>query len=613
MKNPMSKFSKLFSVGLIATALAGCGSSDNFVATNPGGSNPTSSFVVTEPATLRAEEDVIDTIELQAFDAHGNLLEFDQVLAQAEPGAPDHERTRVLRPFSNEMHFPALPANTDTVEVDYLRNGGYTLFRANEKVSPGQTRLHDPSEQPVNASSSKWELSKDSAGAFSLTLTKSVAGKVTSEPDFKIKGVCYSPTPINVRGDGLPNVGDFFFDNVTNSNGGVDFYNWFGLWGDKPMGDGFVARNDLAKIRGLKANTVRVYSMLSRQQGNDPNVFPEPTAEYHHRHKAFLDACWNGGVNPLYVIVGIPLPPDNVYYNLRDTTPAKVRFYDHVLRETIADLKDHPAVLGFTTQNELNDGLDAYPGTGGQMPADRPDLGTTTERSDYYWGKIKEHSDYAKTTAPDKLNGAAFHNFREIAQYASNHPQSGGTYLERATNLDFVGINVYDTVDYKAQYDNGWGAVQGDGRKALIFTELGFPATTRDNPDVPTGIREDVSTWQKTADLVKLMLPQAYQNGVSLGACYFEFSDEWWKQGGDEYPGGVRAVDRWAGGPVASGFPNGYWDEEGFGLFSIARYPGLKNSDPVLNEANNGPDRRVDRLTERTPITKVVRDTFNSL
>ena len=370
--------------------------------------------------------------------------------------------------------------------------------------------------------------------------------------------------------------------------------------------------------------------MLSRQQNDrftNPQLpeFPDPETQEHRTHKQFLDACWNNGDDPLYVIVGIPVPAELLYKDLENSgTAAKRAFYDFVLRETIADLKDHPAVLGFTLQNEINDGKDAFPsGPNSQMSADHPETGVQNEASDFYWGKVKEHSDYSKTTAPDKLNGIVFHDFREVAQYASNFPTQGGTYLERAANLDFVGVNTYQTQNYNDQYQKGWGAVQGAGRKPLLFAELGFPATTRNDDGDPATIKETPQSRQNTATFVDRMLPKAYENDVSIGACYFEFSDEWWKQVNDSRQvqiGNdlitVRNSDRWYGGNRDDGFPNKYWDEEGFGLYSIARYSGRQNSDPVMVNVGGfdiGPDRRFDRLTERKEITSVVRRIFGSL
>lgn len=613
----MAKLSrtKLFiAAAFLGLNLIGCGSSGDTGAVFTGSSN--TNFVVTEPATISRDGEVVDSVELEAFDAQGNRLQIGSILGQQTDYDP------VIVPFSNTMHFPPLPEGTTSVEIDYLRNGGYTLYRANVPAAAGGGVANNPSEQPVDESLSRWELQDDGNGGFSLKVTPTIAGVEGEQSDFIIKGICYSPCPINVLGDGAPNIGDFFFDDIINPNNGqVDFFSWFGLWGKGDLGDGFFAREDINRMRDLNANTVRTYSMLSRQQ-NDPSVnpnlpeFPDPSGQYHHQHKKFLDLCWNNGDDPLYVIVGIPAPADLLYLNLQNNTPAKIEFYDFVLRETIEDLANHPAVLGFTIQNEINDGADAFPGNSGQMVADNVATGIQNERSDFYWGKVKEHSDYAKTTAPDKLVGMVVHDFREIAQYGSNFPTPEDSYLARASNLDFAGINTYQTANYNDQFEKGWGAITGPARKAVLFSELGFPATTREGND-PRTIHDTPQSRQNTANLVAKMLPQAFSNPVSIGACYFEFSDEWWKQventkqvvinGMNKT---VRATDEWYGGNSASGFPNGYWDEEGFGLFSIARYPGLQNSDPVVSQG--GPNREFDRLTERTEITSVVKDVFQS-
>jgi hypothetical protein len=615
----LTRLKFLFAGGLLCAGLGGCGSSESFVATSATNTGNLAGFRVTEPASIERNGDIVDAVELEALDADGNPLPFPGILAQGSSEPVKH----LVVPFSQSMDFPPLPPGTESVELDYLRNRGLTLHRATENVLPGQTLLENPTERPADVSSTRWTLKTSESGDFTLDLVKTVAGVGTTESDFLIKGICYSPTPINVLGDGAPNIGDFFFDPVVNPvNGNTDFFNWYGLWGAGSLGDGFVAREDLNKIRDLGANSIRTYSLLSRQQnqkGQGVPEFPDPETQYHHQHKQFLDQCWNNGKNPIYVIVGIPLPADVLYLNLQGNTD-KIRFYDFVLRETIADLKDHPAVLGFTTQNELNDGADAYPnGSGGQMTADQTNTGAVNDRSNFYWGKIKEHSDYAKTTAPDKLNGICVHDFRELAQYGAAFPTSGPSYLEQASNLDFVGVNTYQTVNYDSQFQTGWGSVTGPARKALLFSELGFPATTRDISGDPKTIKETPESRQATANLVGRMLPQAYSNGVSIGACYFEFSDEWWKQVDDtKVQGGevVRAVDRWAGGASNPGFPNGWADEEAFGLFSVARFPGRANSDPVLVEVNGvpiGPDRRLDRLIERTELTDVIKEVFNSL
>ena len=629
---------KVFVIGgLLSASLAGCGgSSDSYVFTQDSPGQGPVFTVHSEELVLTRDRDIVDAIELEAFDADGKQLLFatastasQTVLGQTSLEDADDPDSPV-RPYSQQVSFPPLPSGTASIEVDYLRNGGYPLYRATAKVEPDQASISNLKRSSVEAPKTTWSVAQKENGQFRVQLLKQQPDRADSQSDFVIKGVCYSPTPINVLGDGAPNIGDFFFDSSVNTSGVTTFFNWYGLWGFGSLGDSYYAREDLKKIRNLKANTIRVYSMLSRQQNERDNPsglpeFPDPLVQDHRTHKQFLDACWNNGDDPLYVIVGIPIPAELVYQSLQlPGTAAKREFYDHVLRETVADLKDHPAVLGFTLQNELNNGVEAFPnGHGGQMTADQPLTGVQNAASDFYWGKIKEHSDYAKATAPDKLNGVVFHDFREVAQYASSFPTSGGTYLERAENLDFVGVNTYQTVNYNDQYVNGWGGIQGPGRKPVLFAELGFPATTREESGDPATIKETPESRANTAAAVRRMLPQAYSNEVSIGACYFEFSDEWWKQInntkqvviGDKTET-VRATDQWYGGNRDDGFPNKYWDEEGFGLYSIARFPGLKNSDPVMVRVGNndiGPDRRLDRLTERTEITKVVREIFGSL
>ncbi|MFA7480955.1 MAG: hypothetical protein WC314_10655 [Vulcanimicrobiota bacterium] len=632
MKKTTRNNRKIFALGglaLMTAAVIGCSSDSNeFV--HSGGTPPPAVFRVIEPGPISNEKGSVDTLEMKAFDAGGNLV--------AGP-------TEVL--FSTTTDFPPLPTTAARVELDYLRNGGYPLFRANLDVADsGQGFLgqssndgvvvngvaDDPDEKPVSGPTTAWSINNDGAGTFRLVQTHTDAtGKETTQPDFRIKGVCYSPSPINVVGDGAPNIGDFFIDNVTRpgDKSQVDFYNWFALWGtrkylytfeDQPL----YSRGDLDKIRGLGANSLRVYSFLSRHQG-DPAVpnsvqYPDPETSYHHTHTQFLDECYNNGKDPLYVMVGIPTPSDLWYLSLKDKTPAKMKLYLKNLQEVVQDVGDHPAVIGFCLVNEINEAQHAYPG----MQADKPETAQVNENSDYYWGRMKAYSDQTKTTAPDKLVGAAFHDFREIAQYVSEVPTTGSTYLEQLTNLDFAGVNTYHRGDYPDVFTRGWLAIPPEKRKPLIWTELGFSATTRpDISDPLTGFGDTAESRQRTADALKQQLPKAHANEGVLGMYYFEYCDEWWKQGEDSYTAPnpfdpnntiqVRRADRWYGGPPDGGFPNGTHDQEGFGLFSVKRYGNLANNATVLNAANNGPDGRVDIHTERTEITSVLKDFWKTL
>jgi hypothetical protein len=632
MKKPgwLKKICLFGAATFLTTAMIGCDSNSDTVNTQgPQGAV----FRVIEPGPIVDARGSVDTLEMEAFDAAGNRV--------AGP-------TEAF--FSDITDFPPLPASASRVELDYLRNGGYPLFQANLRVEgSGQTLnqseddgvvidgvADDPDQQPVSGPKSVWSIDNDGAGNFHLQLAHTdKKGVLTNDPDFRIKGICYSPSPINVVGDGAPNIGDFFIDNVTRPGNPdlVDFFNWYSLWGPRNYlytfeGENLYSRGDLNKMRDLGANSLRVYSFLSRHQG-DPNnpsepQYPDPDTQYHHSHTQFLDECYNNGNNPLYVMVGIPTPSDIWYRSLQNQTPAKVELYLKNLEEVVQDVGDHPAVIGFCLVNEINDGNNAYPSATGQMPADQPGLAVTNADSDYYWGRMKAYSDQTKTTAPDKLVGAAFHDFRQIAQYISAVPDPGPTYIEQLTNLDFAGVNTYQTGLYADVFEKGWLAIPPDKRKPLIWTELGFSATTRPDIDDPiTGFGDTPESRQKTADVLETQFPNAHANNGVLGMYYFEYCDEWWKQAEDSFIApnpydpantiSVRRADRWYGGPLDGGFPNGTHDQEGFGLYSVERYGNLANDATVINAAGNGPDGRVDIHIERTEITSVLTSFWETL
>ena len=634
MRKPL-KFKRIFALGgiaLLITAAVGCGSNSTNSTTSTSGSQ--AAFRVIEPEPVFNAKGTVDTLEMEAFDSNGT-----RVAGPTE------------MPFSTITNFPALPASATRVELDYLRNGGFPLFRANLSVADNgvvrsQTSndgvvengvANNPSEKALLDPTTAWTVNNDGAGNFRLNLTLTdETGQVTTQPDFRIKGICYSPSPINVVGDGAPNIGDFFIDNVTHTgNDGrevVDFFNWFALWGSRTFlytfeGTNLYSRGDLDKMRKLGANSIRVYSFLSRHQGNPANrsepQYPTDFANtYHHQHKDFLDQCYNNGKDPIYVMVGIPTPADIWYRSLFNSNSDKVKLYLKNLEEVVQDVGAHPAVIGFCLVNEINDGQNAYPGQNGVMPADQPDQAVTNADSEFYWGRMKAYSDQTKTNAPDKLVGAAFHDFREIAQYISAVPSPGPTYIEQLTNLDFAGVNTYQQGEYRDVFQRGWLAIPPDKRKPLIWTELGFSATTRPNiNDTETGFGDTAESRQKTADVLKVQFPNAHANEGVLGMYYFEYCDEWWKQTEDSFTAPnpydpnntiqVRRADHWVGGPLDGGFPNGTHDQEGFGLFSVKRYGNLPNNANVVN--STGPDGRVDIHTERTEITDVLKDFWKTL
>jgi len=218
----------------------------------------------------------------------------------------------------------------------------------------------------------------------------------------------------------------------------------------------------------------------------------------------------------------------------------------------------------------------------------------------------------AKTVAPHKLVGIANHDFREIVGVSKK-------YMGTCISLDFWGVNSYQTSTFDSVFGTdggpGYDDVTGVALKPVILTEWGLPATGRHDPNNPLSIYSNTATETKTADVVAVVLPKAYQQPLCAGVTYFEYSDEWWKQGGT--PNNYT----WYGGTSNPGFPNGYWADEGFGVFSIER-AGYDGSNPKVRQLKpyftwpdpyyNGP-YQPDVLTERTPLADAIRKTFMTL
>jgi len=409
------------------------------------------------------------------------------------------------------------------------------------------------------ADSTKWTCGVDpTSKVATLTVSKNGGSPVRE----LIRGVCYSPAPINGTNKEGPAIGDWFWDDFDPITG------WDALW-----------QRDLPQIRALGCNAIRVYCSLSRQLA-DKGKFPDPwNSGSLFKHNKFLDLCWNGSSSPLYVLVGIPLPATMLWKTqYGNAPPALIDFWTNVLGETVTSMGQHPAVLGFTIQNEQD---------GANVCYNDPDLAT------FWWGQVEKFAAIVKEAAPDKLVGMATHDDLNI-------PLRASSYMEKCPHMDFWGINTYQTKNFDSVY-SGYRDVTGSALKPVVLTEFGLPATGHRN-DNATSIYEDESTRQKTAAVVGNMLPQAFENSLGLGVYYFEYCDEWWNQP----EAGNNCT--WYGGPSAPGFPNGYWDNDGFGLFSIKRGDGLANDAPIW--VNNGPNTPIDEHTERTEITAVVRKAY---
>jgi hypothetical protein len=424
----------------------------------------------------------------------------------------------------------------------------------------------------------KWTCAVDSAGKASLNV--SINRKAPAP--IALKGMCYSPAPLN-DSNKFSNLGDWFWDDFTVN--GTTITGWDALWD-----------RDIPCIQGLNANSIRVYSMISRQLVNG-GKFPSPWNSGHQfSHNKFLDTeCWGGsppipGLNALYMLIGIPLPSNMFWKTQYDPGSELTEFWTNVLEETARDVGQHPAVMGFTIQNE-QDGADVC--------YNNPDWAT------FWRSQANKMAGIVKKAAPDKLVGMAVHDDLNMA------PLAGAKYgyMAQCTNIDFWGVNTYQTQSFDSIFKGnpsvgiGYNGLTGPALKPVILTEYGLPATGHRDPNDFSTIYEDATTRANTANVIGPMLPMAFQEPLCLGFYYFEFCDEWWNQ-----PGSPNIYTWWGGTPDA-GFPNGYWDQDGFGLFSISRGSGLNPSDAVWG--NNGPNMPIDVHTERTELTAQVKKAFS--
>lgn len=188
-------------------------------------------------------------------------------------------------------------------------------------------------------------------------------------------------------------------------------------------------------------------------------------------------------------------------------------------------------------------------------------------------------------------------------------------YMQQLSAVfDFYGVNSYQTQSLVTVM--GAADMVGDQMsyadpsiadivKPVLLTELGWSSTGRAVPSDPSSeLIDNGKTQQNVADVIARVMPGAYTTyrSISVGAFWFEFADEWFKQG-------LPTV--WNGADHTSpGFPNGYWDEESFGIFARRRAGGRSNSSN--DWAGSGPTLPVDQLLPRMPIVNALKEIFRS-
>lgn len=511
----------------------------------------------TAASTDAAIPDGVDSLQIKFEDASGNVV-YGPVEVPAAP----------------QVSIQNVPLIATSLTVDYLRNGGYALATDDEPIAwsngLGSAR---PTPAAAKPSVTQWKTAMDANGIARL----SVAVNGGPFSDLLLKGVAYSPAPIGFSNKDGPSFGDIFWD----TPGG--FLDFSAVW-----------KRDMETIRSHGFNAVRTYSFIANFIKNNGTIptqaeINKPGSLLVRQHKKFLDEAWNNGVNPIYVLVGIPMPPA-IYLkqDYDDTHNADaIKFWDNNFTATVEQMKDHPAVIGFTIFNEVG-------GT--------PDYSGDTTKATHYWRQIQIYSARAKERAPNKLVGWAFN---DDPVFATSTVEYRKTY---AAAVDFYGVNAFQPEQLKTALDPWQQSIQGTASRPIWLTEYGLPATSRTVAGRPESIYSDAATHAKVAKAVGTVIPMAFRHPVVTGMFYFEWSDEWWKQEGD-----AMRKDRQEGGNAnKGGFPNGYADEEGFGLNSIALGKRAANQVYTDHPDGIGGNLQVDVLTPRTELMDTVTGAFRN-
>lgn len=497
-------------------------------------------------------------------------------------------------------------------EVDY---GDLGMLLLPPVTDPSSVHQHPRLGQET---STVWTIQKTGTpGSFSYQVLK-------NNVPFTIKGVCYSPTEVGGANTNAPNIGDWFADSATGDGFGI--YNWAALWGDESYVwdntqtnkiQSYRGRKDLATIKSLGCNAIRLYSCASYQMNADgtyPNSDP-PLIE----HSEFLDECQRQG---LYVLVGIPVGVE-MFQNNSLPTQTEIAFWDAAVTQTAKDLSNHPAVMGFIIQNEADQGAANTTNSG--------------ESGTYWWNAADHYAGLVKLYARNKkLVGMADHDDPSIPQKASANMNLYGK------NFDFWGVNSYQpqflgiSLNPYSKSTALMSTALNDGAHPVLFTEYGYPATGQSADADPSTIYEDSTTRGKTARWLSNGLSQLYSSqnsGTCIGAFIFEFNDEWWNNDNPNPAPPTINCSHWGSNTQDGKYPNYFNHIQGYGLYSVtpgARgttgpnncldYGCLVNYAGTCGHDSNGntvlewaaPYLPLDTLTERTEITAAIKSAYGA-
>ena len=367
-----------------------------------------------------------------------------------------------------------------------------------------------------------------------------------------IKGMNYSPVPIGVQ-PGDPPYGDYFVSEYQN------------VW-----------MPDIQNMRAAGVNAIKLYA------GNPALNAGAPGSA--GNWKQFLDACYNGGSNPIYVVMFSYVQGDVIAAG-EAGYQQYITDYQNLVRSTVT----HPAILGYCVGNEIFGGVTS---------------------NTQFWANFGALLNAAKAAGQEQgvtpfLMTATNDDYTPAQTWPAIQLGENSNQL---TSLDAWGINVYRGPLFGGAGNSVFLQYQAlmaslNKTKPLILGEWGTPHSTRQAPGVygndgsggPPINLDDVPQNQMgqgqpyfAATTTSQFLTTQWQtiranvgagtNQVCVGGFIFDWSDEYWK---------ANDPNNHLGGPDQSfkggAFAGGYADEAWYGITSAVDQSQYGNNQPNIN------------------------------
>lgn len=314
---------------------------------------------------------------------------------------------------------------------------------------------------------------------------------------FLMKGVSYAPTPIGNVAD-QPPYGDYFTTNYRS-----------------------LYQRDLPLMRQMGVNCLRVYGWSLTDD-----------------HTEFLNMAYNGGQQPIYVIINRWVNPGTDW-----TSSSAVNAIKTEWQNIATATHNNPAVIGYAIGNELNFANGSNPN---------------------FWHALNQIGGAVKAVDNAKLIFSPVGDGNLLPQIQ--------TYNTTLTNFNCWGVQMFRGSNFGGFFPSYASA----STKPLLVLEFGIDAFDQRTGQEYTGNASLQATY-----IQNLWQEILGNSNVVSGGAVFSWADEWWKTAGS-------SSSHDAGGWSNPAFPDGLVDEEWWGIHRInpgtpnvlqprASYPMLQN------------------------------------